>query len=202
MFLSKKKLLLLVTLILSTLVSTELKAESNEINEVLEVIQKDLRTLEKAVYSSDSFSNTISVSNNNDSNTNLDLDQNTEEVIVVDYKSQANNIPVQAEAYLGAWHHQGYKTQLDFYAYLLHNMGYQVAPYGYFYVCNADKSATGFHGKLLFEEVLVPYKWNIDWISSHIDLLLDVLKADVLPESNPSCENCAYAYQRNRLEIK
>ncbi|MBJ27365.1 MAG: hypothetical protein CL776_00945 [Chloroflexi bacterium] len=130
------------------------------------------------------------------------FDQNTEEVIVVDYKSQANNIPVQAEAYLETWHHQGYKTQLDFYAYLLHNMGYQVAPYGYFYVCNADKSATGFHGKLLFEEVLVPYKWNIDWISSHIDLLLDVLKADVLPESNPSCENCAYAYQRNRLEIK
>ena len=81
MFFSKKKLLLLVILILSTVVSTELKAESNEINEVLEVIQKDLRTLEKAVYSSDSFSNTISVSNNNGSNTNLDLDQNSEEVL-------------------------------------------------------------------------------------------------------------------------
>ena len=76
MFLSKKKLFLLVTLILSTIVSTELKAESNEINEVLELIQKDLRTLEKAVYSSDSFSNTISISNdNNDSNRNLELDQ-------------------------------------------------------------------------------------------------------------------------------
>ena len=81
MFFSKKKLLLLVTLILSSVVSPELKAESNEINEVLEKIQKDLLTLEKAVYSSDSFSNTISVSNNNDSNTNLDLDQNSEEVL-------------------------------------------------------------------------------------------------------------------------
>ena len=73
--------MLLVTLILSSVVSPELKAESNEINEVLEKIQKDLLTLEKAVYSSDSFSNTISVSNNNDSNTNLDLDQNSEEVL-------------------------------------------------------------------------------------------------------------------------
>jgi hypothetical protein len=81
MFFSKKKLLLLVTLILSAVVSPELKAESNEINEVLEKIQKDLRTLEKAVYASDSFSNTISLSDKNDSNTNLDLDQNSEEVL-------------------------------------------------------------------------------------------------------------------------
>ena len=36
MFFSKKKLLLLVTLILSAIVSPELKAESNQINEVLE----------------------------------------------------------------------------------------------------------------------------------------------------------------------
>ena len=56
MFLSKKKLLLLVTLILSTVMSAEIKAENKDINEVLELIQKDLRTLEKAVYSSDSFS--------------------------------------------------------------------------------------------------------------------------------------------------
>ena len=82
MFLSKKKLLLLVTLILSTIVSTELKSESNEINKVLELIQKDLRTLEKAVYSSDSISNTISVSNDsNVSDSSQKLDQNSEEVL-------------------------------------------------------------------------------------------------------------------------
>ena len=82
MFLSKKKLLILVTLILSTIVSTELKSESSEINKVLELIQKDLRTLEKAVYSSDSISNTISVSNDsNVSDSSQKLDQNSEEVL-------------------------------------------------------------------------------------------------------------------------
>ncbi len=74
--------MLLVTLVFSTFVSTELKSESKEINEVLELIQKDLRTLEKAVYSSDSFSNTISASNeSNISNADLELDQNSEEVL-------------------------------------------------------------------------------------------------------------------------
>jgi len=81
MFFSKKKLLFLVTLIL-TFGSIELKAENKEINEVLEVIKKDLRTLEKAVYSSDSFSNTISLSNDsNVTSASVELDQNSEEVL-------------------------------------------------------------------------------------------------------------------------
>ena len=128
------------------------------------------------------------------------FDQNTDEVIVIDYKSQANSNPVETESYLAAVHHQGYKIQLDFYAYLLHNMGYKVAPYGYFYVCNADKSASAFNGQLLFEETLVPYKLNFEWVDSQIVALLKLLKSEEMPDSNPSCENCAYARQRNRLE--
>ena len=67
------------------------------------------------------------------------IDTTREELIVVDYKSQANSRPVTPEVYLRAVHHQGYKIQMDFYAYLLKNMGFKVSPTGYFYVCNADR---------------------------------------------------------------
>ncbi len=61
--------------------STAAKSDNTEIREVLELIQKDLRTLEKAVYS-DSFSFTTSSSNNTESlNSNKKLDQNSEEVL-------------------------------------------------------------------------------------------------------------------------
>ena len=80
MFVSKKKFFLLFILILTT-ASTALKAESTEIKEVLELIQKDLRTLEKAVYS-DSFSLTTSSSNTSENSSfNEKLDQNSEEVL-------------------------------------------------------------------------------------------------------------------------
>ena len=57
-------------------------ADNHNISELLEIIQKDLKTLEKAVYSSDSISNTISVSNDsNVSDSSQKLDQNSEEVL-------------------------------------------------------------------------------------------------------------------------
>jgi len=80
MFISKKKIFI-ISLILSTIISTWARAETIEIKEVLELIQKDLRTLEKAVYS-DSFSVTKSNSTTNEgSQSNLELDQNSEEVL-------------------------------------------------------------------------------------------------------------------------
>ena len=80
MFLSKKNLFVLV-FVLSSILSTGLRAENNELKEVLELIQKDLRTLEKAVYS-DSFS-TTTYSSNTDENpdSNNKLNENSEEVL-------------------------------------------------------------------------------------------------------------------------
>ena len=59
-------------------------------------------------------------------------DQQTEEVIVVDYKSQANKYRVEQESYLAGVYHQSYKIQLEVYAYLLTKMGFKVSPTGYF----------------------------------------------------------------------
>lgn len=128
------------------------------------------------------------------------FDKRTEKLIVLDYKSQANNRPVTTESYLGGTYHQSYKTQLDFYAYLFIGMGFTVSPVGYFYVCNADRHASDFNGQLTFEESLVPYEWNVNWIDDKVVEMKEVLDSQSLPDRNPACENCAYANQRNGLE--
>ena len=92
----------------------------------------------------------------------------TNELIVVDYKSQAKNDSVVRWKYLSDAYHESYKTQLDVYAYLLSKMGFKVSPTGYFYVCNADRNAKSFSGQLIFEETLVPYECNPYWIEEKI----------------------------------
>ena len=89
---------------------------------------------------------------------------------------------------------------MDFYAYLLTEMGFDVSPRGYFYVCNADRSAPGFAGQMTFEETLVPYEWRSDWIEERVRKMIDVLNSTKLPDPTPSCENCAYAHQRAAIE--
>ena len=120
------------------------------------------------------------------------LHKPTGRLIIVDYKSQAGRRPVSTWQYLSNVHHQAYKVQLDVYAYLLTKMGFPVWPTGYFYVCNADRNAPSFNGQLLFQETLVPYKWNIDWIDEQLSEMVRVLDSPDIPEANPSCENCAY----------
>ena len=55
---------------------------------------------------------------------------------------------------------------MDFYSYLLNEMGFDVDPTAYFLVCNANRGADGFFGKMDFSETLIPYQWSIDWIRS------------------------------------
>jgi hypothetical protein len=130
------------------------------------------------------------------------LDTENDKLIVVDYKSQANNSQVNTKDYLSNVYHQGYKIQMDFYSYLLTEMGFKVSPKSYFYVCNADRGAPSFNSKMDFEETLVPYEWDSSWIEEKVFEMIKLLNSEELPESNPSCENCAYAHQRIITENK
>ena len=123
-------------------------------------------------------------------------DTNTKQLIVVDYKSQAKNIQVETEAYLSDVYHGVYKIQMDFYAYLLTEMGFEVFPTAYFYVCNVDRHAEGFFGEMKFYETLVTYDWDVSWIPKKVQKMIDLMNSIDLPRSNESCENCAYALQR------
>ena len=89
---------------------------------------------------------------------------------------------------------------MDFYNYLLTAMGFQVGSLSYFLVVNADRGADGFYGKMNFSETLVPYSHNITWITSKINEMIELINQKKVPESNPSCENCAYSKQRAKLD--
>jgi hypothetical protein len=128
------------------------------------------------------------------------FDTKSEELIVVDYKSQASNYEVNPNSYLNSPYHEGYKVQMDFYNYLLSLMGFKTSSISYFLVVNADRYAEGFHGKMKFSETLIPYEHDYSWIDKEVGNMIDCLNSDKLPESHLSCENCAYAKQRNSIE--
>ena len=56
-------------------------------------------------------------------------------------------------------------------------------------------------GELSFSETLVPYNWDTSWIDGKLAEMIATLNSEDLPDSNPSCENCAYARQRNLKEV-
>lgn len=132
-----------------------------------------------------------------------DVMQNTKnkKLIVVDYKSQAKKKEdLNTTAYLKDVYHEGYKTQLDFYAFLFTEMNFDLDPIGYFIVCNGSKDSKTFNCNMKFDELLVPYKWNFDWIPNKIDEMINLINSESLPKPNPSCMNCAYSLQRHKIE--
>ena len=123
----------------------------------------------------------------------------TRQLIIVDYKSQAKNGRVDKKDYLEDPFHEAYKIQMDFYAYLLSGMGFSVHPISYFLVCNAKRDEDEFNKTMRFDEYLVPYKWSNDWIESRLDEMVTLMNQSEIPESNPSCKNCAYADQYSKI---
>ena len=129
------------------------------------------------------------------------INTKTNELIVADYKSQQSNYGVSQSTYFNSPYKDGYKKQLDFYAYLLKEMGFKVSNDSYLYICNAINENKGFNGKMIFDEVLVHYKVNTSYIDSKIQSMIDVLNTPKPPQSNESCENCAYANRRSELDL-
>ena len=119
----------------------------------------------------------------------------SKKLIIVDYKSQAKLGRVDKQDYLEDPYHEAYKIQMDFYAYLLSGMGFDVHQTSYFLVCNAKRDDQEFKKRMNFDEYLVPYNWNIDWIDNKIDEMINVMNCKQVPEQNLSCKNCAYSEQ-------
>ena len=126
----------------------------------------------------------------------------TKKLIVVEYKSQAKYGRVDKQEYLDDPFHEGYKIQMDFYAYLLSGMGFDVDKTSYFLVCNAKRDDEEFNKRMNFDEYLVPYILNIDWIEEEIDSMVSLMNNEQIPEPNPSCKNCAYSEQYARVLCK
>ena len=66
--------------------------------------------------------------------------------------------------------------------------------------CNAKEIDEGFHGKMLFDEVLIHYKIKTDYLDTEIQKMINTMNAENIPNSHESCENCAYARQRSVID--
>jgi len=120
------------------------------------------------------------------------FDPDKKELIVVDYKAQSNNAPVETKRYLNNIYHQSYKIQMDIYVHILRKMNFKVSDISYFYVCNADKYHTKFDERLNFTTTLIPYQTNTSWIDKKIIEMKQTLDSVNVPEINKSCEKCMY----------
>jgi CRISPR/Cas system-associated exonuclease Cas4 (RecB family) len=123
----------------------------------------------------------------------------TKELVIADYKSQHKK-EISQETYFNDPYKEGYKRQLDYYAYILKGMGFKFSSDAYFYICNAKEIDEGFHGKMLFDEVLIHYKIRTDYLETEIQKMIDAMNSENIPSSHDSCENCAYARQRSVID--
>ena len=123
----------------------------------------------------------------------------TKELILVDYKSQASNEDVSQDTYFQKWHHDGYKTQLNFYAYIMKNMKleFDISEDSYLYVVNGLEFEKGFMGQIQFSETLIHHKIKTDYLEDKIQKMIDTMNSTKIPEGHESCKNCAYARQRS-----
>ncbi|OGZ66662.1 MAG: hypothetical protein A3C50_02125 [Candidatus Staskawiczbacteria bacterium RIFCSPHIGHO2_02_FULL_43_16] len=129
-----------------------------------------------------------------------DIWQNTQtgQLHIVDYKSTSTDYRIS----LDGKYKDGYKKQMEVYQWIFKQMGFEVAPAGYFLFANAVKNRPGFHGKLEFESSILEHVGDDLWIEP---VLLDIKKSldsDHIPEPGPQCQHCAYRKLINQAKLK
>jgi CRISPR/Cas system-associated exonuclease Cas4 (RecB family) len=112
---------------------------------------------------------------------------------IVDYKSTSTEKDIS----LNDKYKEGYKRQMEIYQWLFSQNGFPVSPIGYFVFANAGKNRPNFDARLEFELSIISYTGNTSWIDPVIFDIKRCLNSEVIPNSNPSCEHCAYYQNRN-----
>ena len=111
------------------------------------------------------------------------------EIVIVDYKATAKASPVKS---LGtASYHDGYRRQLDMYAWLVEGQGLKVASSAYLFYVTARKEADEFLGRLEFDPALIEHKIDQSWISGFLKQTRTVLDGPI-PEPSQDCAHCQY----------
>jgi len=123
------------------------------------------------------------------------INVDTEELIVVDYKSTSKNSEVSINE---EWQ-VGYRRQMDVYQWLLRKNGFSVSNYGFFVYCNGDKSQDRFDNKINFKVSILKYEGNSDWVDDSINKIKLLLDQDTIPEYTENCNYCIYLNDMNSV---
>jgi CRISPR/Cas system-associated exonuclease Cas4 (RecB family) len=118
------------------------------------------------------------------------------ELIIVDYKATSKN----GEVTLDAEWQIGYKRQMEIYQWLFRQNGFPVSDTGYFVYCNGNTDTPSFDGKLEFDVKVIPYEGHDTWIEKTLGEIRKTLERDKIPESDSTCDYCAYRRAAGRIE--
>ncbi len=116
-------------------------------------------------------------------------DLESDELMVVDYKSTSKNSEVNIDA---AWQ-ISYKRQMEFYQWLLRQQGQAVSRRGWFVYCNGRRDLPSFENRLEFSIKLIPYDGDDGWVEGTLLKIRQTLSADEPPAINHNCEYCSFA---------
>lgn len=116
------------------------------------------------------------------------INKKTEELHIVDYKSTSTDYPIS----LDSKYKEGYKRQMEVYQWIFRRLAFNVSSIGYFVFANASKNRPGFGGKLEFENSILEYQGNTDWIEPTIIDIKKCLISDQIPDSSKGCQYCKY----------
>jgi len=115
-------------------------------------------------------------------------DLETDELIVVDYKSTSKTGEVSIDA---DWQ-ISYKRQMEFYQWLLRRQGLRVSRTGWFVYCNGRKDLPAFDARLEFRISLIPYAGDDGWVEGTLAAIRDTLMAPEPPAPGDECDYCDY----------
>jgi CRISPR/Cas system-associated exonuclease Cas4 (RecB family) len=116
------------------------------------------------------------------------IDNDTGELIVVDYKATSKNSEVSLDA---DWQ-ISYKRQMEFYQWLLRRNGFDVSDMGYFVYCNGKRDRDRFDARLDFSIKVISYKGSDNWVGKTVKAAHKTLQSQMVPDPSGECEFCNY----------
>ena len=116
------------------------------------------------------------------------VDQDTQELILVDYKATSKIGEVSLDA---DWQ-IGYKRQAEIYQWLLRKNGFAVSNTAYFVYCNGIKDVERFDKRLDFKISLLPYIGDDSWVEDKIMDAYKCLQSNNIPPLTEDCDYCQY----------
>jgi CRISPR/Cas system-associated exonuclease Cas4 (RecB family) len=127
---------------------------------------------------------------------------NNDELIVVDYKATAKQSDVNIDA---DWQ-MSYKRQMEVYQWLLRQNGFKVNDTGYFVYANGRLDMDGFHDRIEFRTVVIPYVGDDSWVGKTLLNMKKCLEGEMPAVGKAAmggdCDYCEYAKKRTELTIK
>jgi len=129
------------------------------------------------------------------------VDDETGELIVVDYKATAKDKEVSIDS---GWQ-ISYKRQVEVYQWLLRQNGLRVSNTAYFVYANGRSDLDAFNDRIEFRTKVIPYEGSDSWIEPTLHTMKTCMDGEMpgMGESimGGECEFCAYARERTKLTL-